>query len=96
MVEGTDQVFAGAQVDPGFASDGGIHLRQHGGGNLHQFEAAHVERCQQTGHVANDAASESHDHGISVCAQAAQLLGQLFYRGQLLVAFAIGHFYDFR
>ena len=43
MVEGPDQIFSGAQVDPGFAADGGVHLRQHGGGNLHQFEAAHVE-----------------------------------------------------
>ena len=78
MVEGSNQIFPGAKIDRGFASDGGIHLREHGGRNLHQFEAAHVERGQQAGHVTNDAASESNEDRISVCTETAQLLGQLF------------------
>ena len=96
MMKGSDQIFPGAQVDPGLAADGGVHLREHRGGNLYQVDAAHVERGQQAGNVAYDAASESNDDGISVRAQAAQLLGQFLNRGQLFVAFAIGHFQNFR
>ena len=79
----------------GLAADGGIHLRENGGGNLHQVDAAHVERCHQAGDVADHAASEGDDDGIPVRAQTAQLLGQFFYRGQLFVAFAIGHLQRF-
>ena len=91
-----DQILPRAQVNGGFAADGGVHLRQYGGGNLNQVDAPHVERCHEAGDVAHHAAAEGDDDGISVGAQAAQLLGQLFHRGQLLVAFAVGHFHDFR
>ena len=74
MVKRANQILSRTQVNPGLTTNRGIHLSQHSGGDLHQVDATHVERCQQTSYVAHHAASESNDDRAPIGAQVTQLL----------------------
>ena len=56
MVEAADEVFAGGEIDAGFAADGAIDLGEEGGGDLDEGDAAHVDGGEEAGDVADDAA----------------------------------------
>ena len=60
-MEGSNQVFAAQQIDAGFAADGGVHLREQGGGNLDDRDAAHEDGGQKAADVAADTAAEGDD-----------------------------------
>ncbi len=95
-MKGSKQVLAGAQVHTGLAANGSVQLSLHGGGNLHDIDASHIKRSQQTSHITHHAAAERYDHGISICTQSSQLLRQLLNRSQPLMTFAIAHLYQSR
>ena len=93
-MEGAEQILAFGEVDPGFAADGGVHLRQKGGGNLHDVNAAHVNGCEEAGDVADNAATEGDNGGLAVGAAAHQLGGEVADGFERLGALAVGHFDD--
>ena len=66
VVEGSGEVFAGGEVDAGLAADGGVDLREGGGGDLDVADAAHVDGGEEAGHVAEDAAAEGDEDGVAV------------------------------
>src|SRR5579863_4928311 len=63
---GSQQILPSPEVDSGFAANGCIHLSEDGGWDLHQIDASHVERGEQTGDVADDAAAERNENSFSV------------------------------
>src|SRR3989442_15696794 len=66
LVNGADQVFAGARVDTGFAANGTIHHRQKRGWNLHVRNTALKNGRHKSGKIADHAAAESDDNGLSI------------------------------
>jgi len=88
------QILSRSKIHASLAANRCINLRHHCGGNLYQLHAAHVERRQQAGNVADDSSTESDQNGISVRAQAGKLLGQNLDGCQLLVDLAVGHLDD--
>ena len=53
-----DEVFAGDEVDAGLTADRGVDLREERCRNLHVTDAAHVDGGEESGDVAEDAATE--------------------------------------
>ncbi len=90
VVKGADEVFAGGEVDAGFAADGGVDLGEEGGGDLDVGDAAHVDGGEEAGDVADDAASEGEQEGVAVGAVLGELLGEGFDGGEAFVFFAGG------
>ena len=77
-MEAADQVLAADEVHAGLAADRGVHLRQQRGRNLHDRDAAHEDRREESGHVVDDAAAERDHHAGAVAAAPHHLLGQRF------------------
>src|SRR5439155_25765564 len=90
LVETADEVLAFYQVDAGFAADGRVDLREQGGGHLHDRDAAHENRGQETTHVVHDAAAERNDEAGAVGAAAKHFLGRAFHVRQALAFFTAG------
>ena len=57
LMKAADQILAARGIDSGFSADGAIDLRDDGCGNLHVRDAAEVNRRDETGEVAHDAAA---------------------------------------
>ncbi len=76
LVEGADQVLADPGVDPGLAADRAVDLGQQGRRDLHEVDAAQQRRRGKSGHVANDAAAQRHQHRTALDAAGQDLLGQ--------------------
>ncbi len=74
VVEAANQVLAGGEVYPGLAADGGVYLREEGGGDLDVGDAAHVDGGEEAGDVAQDAAAEGDEERVAV----GSVLGELF------------------
>ena len=53
------------RVDPGLASDRGVHRRQQRGGDGDEWHAPEVGRGHETGQVGDDAAAEPDDQGVA-------------------------------
>ena len=90
LMEGADEVFALRVVHPGFAADGGIHLRQQGGRDLQAGDAALVAGSGKACNVANDAAAEGDDEAVAVIARFNQRIEDARPGGKGFVGFAIG------
>ncbi len=90
VVEAADEVFAGEEVDAGFASDGGVDLCEQGAGELDVADTAHVDGGEEAGDVADDASTEGKQEGVAVGPGGGKLLGEGFYAREALVAFAGG------
>ncbi len=60
LMEGTNKIFAAAEIHSSFAADAGIPLSYHGGGNLDYRDAAHKNGGEKTSAVADNTASECH------------------------------------
>ena len=88
LMEAADQVLAADQIDAGLAADGGIHLRQQRGGDLHYRDAAHEDRGEKSAHVVDDAAAEGDHHAGAVGAELHHLLGELLQGREALLFFA--------
>ena len=65
-VEGADQILAFREIDPGFAADGAVHLRDQCGGNMNQPHAAQVRSGGESGHVADDATTDGDNCGAAI------------------------------
>jgi hypothetical protein len=55
-----DKVFADGQIDPSFATDRRIDLRQQASGNLNKRQASHVHSCRKAGYVADEPPTQRH------------------------------------
>ena len=95
VVEAADEVFAGGEVDAGFAADGAVDLREQRGGDLDVADAAHVDGGEEAGHVADDAAAEGDEDGVAVGAVRGRAASRRrFDGGEALVLLAGGDFED--
>ena len=91
LMEGADQVLAAGGVDGGLAADRRIYLGQQGGGDLHEIDAALVDRRREPGQVADHAAAEGHDQVAAVELQRQQTVRQFLELGfDLEVAEGVG------
>ena len=90
LMKAADQVFAGRQIDAGFAADGRVHLRQQRGGNLNHRNAAHEDGGQESRDVGENAAAECDDDAGAVAAARHHLLGQRLHFRQALARLAAG------
>ncbi len=81
----------GNEIHARLAADRGIHLREHGGRNLHQLDAAHVERCEQSADVADHSAAQRDHHRFAVGAQLCQFFREGLDSRQSLGRFAVRH-----
>ena len=88
VMEAADEVFAGGQVDSGFAADGGINLREQRGGDLDVGDSPHVDGGQEAARVADDSSSESDEQRRSVRTCRGKLGCQAFDADQPLVPLA--------
>ena len=66
LVEGADQVLAAGMIDAGLAADGGIHLGEQRGRQLHDRDAALVGRGREARDVADHAAAEREHRPVAV------------------------------
>ena len=92
LFEDADEIFPALEVDSGFAADGGIDLREKGGGDLHEADSAHVDAGEESGDVSDDSAAQGDEHGVAVGLELDQLLGEIFDGREIFAALAIGHF----
>ena len=76
VVEGADEVFTSEEVDAGLAADGGVYLREQGGGELDVTDTAHVNGGEEAGDVADDSATEGEEEGVAVGSGEGELLGE--------------------
>ena len=90
VIEGSDEVFAGEEVDAGFSADGGVYLGEEGGGDLDVADAAHVDGGEEAGDVADDASAEGDEEGVAVGPGEGELLGEGLDGGHAFEAFAGG------
>ena len=78
LVEAADQVLAPAGVDAGLAADGAVDLRQQGGRDLHEVDAAQHDRGREPREVADYAAAQRHQRRAALDARRQQLVDHLF------------------
>eukprot|EP01022_Parablepharisma_sp_SALTPOND_P033114 TRINITY_DN881_c1_g1_i23.p1 TRINITY_DN881_c1_g1~~TRINITY_DN881_c1_g1_i23.p1 ORF type:complete len:1292 (+),score=465.19 TRINITY_DN881_c1_g1_i23:16524-20399(+) len=90
LVEGADHVLAQRVVDAGLAADRRIHLRQQGGGHLHEGHAAHIGGCGKAGQVADHATAQGHQGGLAVALVGQQAIEDRHQAGPVLFFLAIG------
>ena len=91
MVERPQQILSRDKIHGSLAANGGIDLREHGRWNLHQLDAAHVKRGQESADVADHTAAECDDDSLAVSTHARQLVGEGLDRGQALGWLAVHH-----
>src|SRR5450432_2294167 len=94
-MEGTGEILAGTKIDSRFSSHGGVDLRKKRGGNLHEFDATHVDGGEKSCYVPHEAATESDDGAVSIRFQNDHAVGQSFQRAKSFVRFAVAHFEEF-
>ncbi len=75
-MERADEVLALRRIDAGLAADGGVHLRQQRGRDLHEAHAAAQDRRRKAGEVADDAAAQRDDEIAAFEAELEQALAQ--------------------
>src|SRR5690606_18877583 len=66
LVEGTNHVLAQGMIDTGLAAYRGVNLGQQRCRDLNEVHPALVAGCRESGHVADDAATQSYDRGLAV------------------------------
>ena len=88
LVEGADQVLAARVVDAGLATDGGVHHRQQGGGNLHHGDTPQPGGCGKTAHVTHHTAAEGHEQGAPLQPLAKSLVVDARHRGRCFLLFS--------
>ena len=90
-MKGTDEVFAAARVDPGFAADGGINLCQQGGRHLNKIDAAQQRSRHVARQIPHDPAAESQQHIAPLAAVAEHLLADISKDRKRLGFLPAGH-----
>ncbi len=90
VVEATDQIFAGGEIDTGFATDRRVDLRKEGGWDLDVVNAAHVDGSEEAGDVADDAAAEGDEERGTVGSGSGEASGESFYATEAFVGLAGG------
>ena len=91
LMKGADQVLAGFEIDADFAADRAVHLRQQGGGHLHERDAAQINRGDKSGQIAHDAAAQGDDEGFAFQAVRGQLVAGGLDHFEALGSFAMRH-----
>ena len=61
LIKDTDEIFAMCRVDPGLATDRGIHLRQERGRHLHEIHTTPHDTGDEARKIANHTAAKCHD-----------------------------------
>ena len=61
LIKAAHKVFALGNINGCFAADGGIRLRQQGGGNLHIVDAAQIRGSRKARQVTDNAAAQGND-----------------------------------
>ena len=71
LMEGAQQVLAAGMVDRGLAANGGIDLCQQCCRQLHEIDAALINRGTESGEISDDAAAQSDQHAVTpqTCSQ---------------------------
>ena len=59
LVKSSEQIFPRYQIDSCLPADSRVHLRQYRRRHLNDIDAAHIDRSQESGYVADYAAAES-------------------------------------
>jgi hypothetical protein len=88
-MEGADQVLAEAMIDTRLAADGGVDLRQQGGGHLHHRHPAQQGRGREAGEIADHAAAHRHDRRAPLEAGVQQAVVHALERGERLVLLTV-------
>ena len=91
LVERADQVFALGKVYARLAADRGIHLRQQGGRNLAQRDAAQKGGGCKAGDVSHHAAAKGDDEVLARHSGRKQVMVDTLDRGEPFVFFARGN-----
>ena len=91
LMKGADQVLAPGRVDGGLAAHRGVHLRKQGGRDLHEIDAALVDRRGETGEVAHHAAAEGDDQISAVQFKGQQIVADPRQHVEALGAFTGGN-----
>ena len=87
-MERADEILAARRVDAGLAADRGVDHREQRRRHLHDWDAAHVRRGDESGQVANDAAAERDDRRVAPEAGFEELVGEARPRLARLVRLA--------
>ena len=88
LVEGAEQVLAGAGVDRGLAADRAVDLGQQGRRDLHEIDAAQQGRRGEPGNVADHPAAQCHQHRAALDAAGEDIVDEPAEMGEILGAFA--------
>src|SRR6185369_2708726 len=91
LIEGAYQVLPCSQIHTGLSPDGSVQLRLHGGGNLHEPHTTHINRCEHSGNVTDDAASESNNESLAVGTEPDEIFRELVQGSHALVSLAVAH-----
>ena len=84
LVEGADEVLAGAGVEGGLAADRAVDLRQEGRRDLHEIDAAQQGRRGEPGDVADHPAAQCHQHRAAFDAAGQDIVDQPAEMGEIL------------
>jgi hypothetical protein len=90
MVERADQILAGGQVSARLAAQRAVHLREQRGGHADVADAAHVDRREEAGKVADHAAAERNQNGVAVGTVLGEFFSKALDRVKPLVLLASG------
>ena len=96
LPEGTDQILAGVEVDPGFSADSAVDLGDDGRGNLPHREAAGERRGDESGQIPDHAPPDRHHVGLSVYGETGTGIPEPACLGEGFRGFAGGHGDRFR
>jgi hypothetical protein len=87
-MECANHVLAAWMVDAGLATDRRVDLRQQGGRNLDEIDAALIDRCGEAGHVPDDTATECHQQTVARGAPREQPVEDALDAGPVLLRLA--------
>src|SRR5262249_39967648 len=88
---GSDQVFAGLEIDARFSADGTVDLSEQGGGNLDEGDATQITGGDETREVTDDTAAECDDEGLAFQAMRGEFVETLFHELHALGFFTGGN-----
>ncbi len=88
LVEGAEQVLAGAGVDRGLAADRAVDLGEQGRRDLHEIDAAQQRRRGEPGNVADHPAAQRHQHRAAFDAAAEDIVDEPAEMREILGALA--------
>ena len=91
LPESANNVFGFAQVNGGFAANGGIDLGKGGGGAVDKINAAHIRCRAEPAQIPHNAAAHGDQQILAVHAERQHGLQHLAIHFQAFAGFALGH-----